>query len=87
MKWWREVGRGEGRSRPASKAEALKRIFGSREMCILSNAQSIHLEEHQGGTYQVLRVEDEDSSFEIMARDAVDPRTGRILQQAGEIVG
>jgi hypothetical protein len=81
-KWWREVGMPEKRSR-TTKWEALKYVFGSREMSVLDTIQKI--EARKDGPYEHWEVEGEHGTFDIMSKDVW--QGGVLVQGAGEIVG
>jgi hypothetical protein len=81
-KWWREVGMPEKRSR-TTKWEALKYVFGSREMSVLDTVQNV--EARKDGPYEHWEVEGEHGTFDIMSNNVW--QGGILVQGAGELVG
>lgn len=73
----------EERGRTLTRWEVLVQRLGSREMRALETLRSAKLV--KDGRYWYYDVDGEDSSFQVMAKDAVDG--GRIVQGAGEIIG
>lgn len=85
MNWWRTVGFPENRSR-TTKWEALKHVFGSREMWALAELKEAVQVGADNDRYVVYDVDGEEVGFQIMAKDAVHP-DGIVSQRAGSIVG
>lgn len=82
MRWWREVGEPQGRSK-TSRAEALKHGFGARELKAFDTVRGIEFE--KDGEYEHWWVQGADAGFDIMAKDVY--QGSRLIQGAGVIVG
>lgn len=83
--WRRRHGRDKGRKDPRSKWEVLIDTMGTRELSALATLQNV---EDRSDSYpvKVLRVEGEDSDFEVIAAWAYTPE-GRVYHWPGEIIG
>lgn len=73
----------EERDRTVTRWEVLLQRLGSREMRALETLRSVKL--IKDGRYWFYDVDGEGSSFQVMARDAIEG--GRVIQGTGEIVG